>query len=95
MYDWKRSKEIKLDNPWSKGIKEITKDKSNTNFWHYSIQLSIYKLILERKYDIIIDSMFFLCLHPNRNTYKKYKVEWQEEFMKKLISYRLKQLKIS
>jgi len=59
--DWKRSKEIKMSNIWKSGNHPITHDLDDCNFIHYSLQLCIYKTILEKNYGIIL---------PRKNTSK-------------------------
>ena len=71
IYDWKRSKEIKKDsrdNAFSP-IDHIP----NSNFWQYSLQLNIYKYILEKNYNIKIGDLYLVVLHPNHYTYRKIK----------------------
>ena len=43
--DWKRSKQIKKENKWEKGF-GILRDIPHANYYHYAIQLNIYKRIL-------------------------------------------------
>lgn len=65
IYDWKRCKEIKKHNPWNKySINPMLDYLPDTNYWHYSLQLNMYKNILESKYDKIVTDMFLVCLHP-------------------------------
>jgi hypothetical protein len=69
IYDWKRSKEIVKTKSW---LQFSTSDKishiPDTNYWHYCLQLNTYKLILKNKYDIDIETMYLVCLHPdNKN----------------------------
>jgi len=42
IYDWKRSKEIKSENPFSSGLYPLN-HLPDTNYWHYSLQLNVYK----------------------------------------------------
>ena len=75
IYDWKRSKEIKYDDPrcdfcTTKCINHIP----NLNFWHYSMQLGIYKRILEDKYDVKIAGMYLIILHPDQKNYERIQV---------------------
>ena len=69
IYDWKRVEEISKaskNNEWSKGsILNIPDSK----YWHYALQLNIYKFILQSKYNIIISNLYLLALHPNNNNY--------------------------
>ena len=73
--DWKRSKNISLP-------KSLTKH-SNTNYWHYTYQLNVYKYILEHNYNITIKNMVIVQMHPNYPTYKTYEViDLQEDIIK-------------
>jgi len=72
--DWKRSKEIKFENKWQKGISPHTRHLDDCNFVHYSLQLSIYKYILEKNYDKKISECFIVVLHPNQDSYNKYHI---------------------
>jgi CRISPR/Cas system-associated exonuclease Cas4 (RecB family) len=55
--DWKRSKSIY--KPRSMFI-------SNTTYWHYTIQLNLYKYILEEKYDMKISKLVIVQMHPEK-----------------------------
>lgn len=66
IYDWKRCKEIVQNDAFNKwaltpGMETIP----DTNYWHYSLQLNLYKLILTEKYGIRVTGMYIICLHPN------------------------------
>ena len=45
IYDWKRAKEIKTENPYQKGLDPLD-HLPDTNYWHYTLQLNIYASIL-------------------------------------------------
>lgn len=69
IYDWKRSKEIKR-----RGFDKMRKPLNHlddVNFNHYSLQLNIYRWILETYYDVKVKGLFLIVLHPNQKTYKK------------------------
>ena len=44
------------------------------NYVHYSLQLNIYKKILESNYGIQIRDMYLVCMHPTYDRYMKYEV---------------------
>jgi hypothetical protein len=72
IYDWKRSKEIVFDNVYGRHAKTACiSHLPDTNFWHYSLQLNTYKMILQDKYGLKIGGMFLVVLHPNQNTYAR------------------------
>ena len=73
IYDWKRSKEIKNSNDFETGFEPLD-HLPNANYWHYSLQLNIYKRILETKYDIHIKGMCLIVLHENHKNYMRYEL---------------------
>lgn len=89
--DWKRSKEIKKTNGWESAIVECISHIPNSNYWHYSLQLNMYKYILEKQYGKKVVDLCLVCLHPN-NGYLRYKVPILHEEIKSLIEYRKSQL---
>jgi len=68
LYDWKRIKELKKDNTFEKGLGKLNK-LHHCNYIHYSIQLNIYKRILETRYDMKISEMCLVILHPENENY--------------------------
>jgi len=68
LVDWKRSKKIKKDNPWRKCFAPVG-HLPDCNFFKYSLQLNIYRFILESQYSLSISQMSIVCLHPeNENS---------------------------
>lgn len=68
IFDWKRSKEIK-ENGFNFGYYPLT-HIPDTNYWHYNLQLNIYKKILEKNYDKKIKELNLVILHPNKKNYE-------------------------
>ena len=68
LYDWKRIKELKKDNIFEKGLGKLS-NLDHCNYIHYSIQLNIYKRILETRYNIKISEMYLVILHPENENY--------------------------
>ena len=90
IYDWKRSKEITGANNFSKfALEPCIKHIPDTNFWHYSLQLNIYKTILERKYNKVIKELFLVRLHNNNTTYELIPVPFLDKEMDDLFKMRL------
>ena len=69
IYDWKRSKEITKTSNFNKyALTECINHLPDTNFWHYSLQLNVYKYILEKNYGKKVKGLYLVCLHPsNKN----------------------------
>jgi len=68
IYDWKRTLGIKKTNPFKQGFYPF-QDMDDVNFNHYSLQLNMYKYILEKNYNIEIESMNLVCLHPSNDSF--------------------------
>ena len=73
LYDWKRSeKVVEGGQPIAKnkfdehGLKPI-ENVPNTDYWHYALQLSFYRYILEKNYGIRIKESRLVVLHPTLN----------------------------
>lgn len=71
--DWKRSKEIKTNNPYQSGLYMFS-HLDDCNYVHYSIQLNIYRHLLETNYDKKVIGMCLLIFHPNNERYNLYYV---------------------
>lgn len=90
LFDWKRSKEIK-DSSRENGYYPIS-HLSNANYWHYSLQLNIYKAILEKNYGLEVESMALVVLHPNNDSYQLIKVPDLSDEVEMMFKERVKEL---
>ena len=69
IYDWKRCQSIEKTSGWNKySIEDCVNHLPDTNFWHYSLQLNIYKHILEKNYGVEISQLFLVKLHPDNKS---------------------------
>lgn len=95
IYDWKRCKEIPYDAFRNKtSSTECISHIQDCKFWHYSLQLNIYKTILEEKYGKIVTDLYLIALHPD-NPYKSYerlKVPFLPAEMESLFALRKQQI---
>jgi len=75
IYDWKRSNDISQKvSPFNKfSITPGLKNIPDTNYWHYTLQLNLYKAILESKYNKKVKELFLVGLHPD-NQYENYEL---------------------
>ena len=74
IYDWKRSDKIiengmpvKISKYQEKGLHPL-ENLENCAYYHYALQLSLYKFILEKNYDINVSELRLGIFHP---TYDK------------------------
>lgn len=98
IYDWKRCRNIQKTNGFNKwGNKECIDHFPDSNYWHYSLQLNIYKALLERNYNIEIDGLFLVCMHPNNknHNYLKIRTPTLQEEVGNLFALRLLDLDIT
>ena len=94
IYDWKRSKEISRINKFDKYAEIYSiSHLPDSNFWHYSLQLNTYKVILEKKYGKKVTNLRLVRLHPNcletnEDTYELIDVPILKKEMRDLFSLR-------
>jgi ATP-dependent exoDNAse (exonuclease V) beta subunit len=69
IYDWKFSKEIQTHSYGKKGLGPLT-HMNDCNTSHYSLQLNLYREILERKYGFVVRDMVLVFMH--RDLYESY-----------------------
>ena len=87
IYDWKRSKEIKEDNKWDKGLGPMS-HLPNSNFWHYTLQLNVYRWFLETYYGLKIAEMCIVIFHPNNTNYQIFPLKRLEKEIEVMIECR-------
>jgi hypothetical protein len=69
IYDWKRTEELKTDNPFQSGRGPVS-HLPDTNYWHYSLQLNVYRYILEKHYGYTVSELALVVLHPNNASWR-------------------------
>ena len=70
LYDWKRIKELKTDNPWEKGT-GVCAALDHCNGVHYSLQLNLYRYLIETRYGIQVSEMNLVLFHPERDEFER------------------------
>ncbi len=93
IYDWKRSLKVVdsisgrpiVENRWDKGLFNL-KDMGDTSYNHYSIQLSLYRYILEKNYEIDVSKLFLVVLHPDYIKYYKVEVPYLKDKVEYILS---------
>ena len=100
MVDWKRSKNLIIDGYPKKygpgrGL-SILAHLDNSSYYHYELQQSFYKYILETEYGMKVSSMILCVLHPEYDRYytiklSDYRVQEVREMIAALISLSIRQ----
>lgn len=91
IYDWKRCEEIPHEAFGNKtSITPCISHLPDSKFWHYTLQLNTYKMILEHKYGKKITALYLVRLHPDNpyKTYDRIHVPILEKEMADLVEYR-------
>ena len=94
IYDWKRAESIKEENRWQSGLGPLT-HLPDTNYWHYSLQLNVYRYIIQKYYGYIVSELALVILHPINPTYKVMKLNLMDEEVQDMMSARKAALDIS
>ena len=87
IYDWKRSKEIKSENQFGTGFPPVD-HLPDTNYWHYTLQLNVYRWVLEKYYGLHITDMFLVILHPDNKSYKRMRLNRLDDEVEDMINAR-------
>ena len=91
MVDWKRSKNLIIDGyPKKYGTGRglsILAHLDNSSYYHYELQQSFYKYILETEYGMKISSMILCVLHPDYDRYYPIKLsDYRIEEVREMIA---------
>ena len=91
IYDWKRSKEFKYENRWQKGS-GLLLHLDDCNIVHYSLQMNMYRRILQTHYGETVAGMVLIRCHPNIESYDKYESAIMDEEISAILAKRLEYL---
>lgn len=91
IYDWKRCKDIKTTNNFENAYYPLN-HLPNTNYWHYTLQLNIYRWILETYYGMKISGLFLIILHPNNKSYIRMELNILHDEIQEMINCRKRAL---
>ena len=94
MVDWKRSKNLIIDGyPKKYGMGRglsILSHLDNSSYYHYELQQSFYKYILETEYGMKVSSMILCVLHPDYSRYYTIKLpDYRVEEVREMIAAHL------
>ena len=94
MVDWKRSKNLIIDGyPKKYGTGRglsILSHLDNSSYYHYELQQSFYKYILETEYGMKVSSMILCVLHPEYDRYFTIKLsDYRKDEVEEMIAAHL------
>ena len=93
IYDWKRIEELKTENRWQSGLGPVD-HLPDTNYWHYSLQLNVYRYILQKHYGVVVSELALVILHPANNAWKVAKLNFMDEEVAGMMAARARALAV-
>ena len=91
IYDWKRCKKISKTNSFEMG-KYPVDHLPNSNYWHYALQLNIYRRILMKEYGETVSKLYLVCLHPNQESFQRLEVPIMDAEIDDIFEFRKNQI---
>lgn len=96
IYDWKRCLHIspQHDRPdYPKfGKAKCVRDLPDNHYWHYALQLNMYKRILEAKYGKTVVALYLICLHPTHSEYQRIQLPILPKHIDRILKHRKKMI---
>jgi hypothetical protein len=89
IYDWKRSKEIKTANDFESGYTPLG-HLPNCNYWHYTLQLNVYRWFLETFYGCVVSDLYLIILHPDNKNYRRLRLNILDQEVHDMLDCRLR-----
>jgi len=89
IYDWKRSKEIKTANDYESGYPPLN-HLPNCNYWHYTLQLNVYRWFLQTFYGCVVSDLYLIILHPDNKNYRRLRLNILEQEVDDMLACRLR-----
>jgi hypothetical protein len=87
IYDWKRSKDIKTANDFESGYPPLN-HLPNCNYWHYTLQLNVYRWFLETFYGLEVAELYLIILHPDNKNYRRLRLNILEDEVQDMLACR-------
>ena len=87
IYDWKRTKEIKMENPFQSGLGPLS-HFPDCNYWQYTLQLNLYRWIIEKHYGMKITELALIVLHPSNTSFKRFVLPILHDEIEELLNCR-------
>lgn len=85
IYDWKCSKGIKKDNFKGELALPPLHRFQNCNFNQYSLQLNVYKWIIEKHYGYKVKDLYLVVLHDSNPNYQLEPVEDLQDYVEVIL----------
>jgi len=78
IYDWKRTEGLKTENKFQSGLGPVS-HLPDTNYWHYSLQLNVYRYILQKYYGCVVSELALVVLHPENSGWQVARLNFMDD----------------
>ncbi len=92
VYDWKRSKKIKMENRYQSGQGPM-EHLPDVNYWHYTLQLNVYRWFLQKHYGLKVVELAIVIFHPNNSNYQIFKLNILDDEIQDMLDSRMRAVK--
>lgn len=89
LVDYKTNSDIHKNEKYAKQMKAPLQHLKDTTLNHYAIQLSIYKYLIEKYTNIIIDEFFIVYMSENKDDYEIIEVEYLKKEVEELLRWEI------
>ena len=93
IYDWKRIEEAKTENRYQSGLGPVA-HLPDVNYWHYTLQLNIYRYILQKHYGYTVSELALVVLHPINSSWRILALNTMEDEVMDMLAARARALAI-
>lgn len=93
IYDWKRVEDLKTENKFQSGLGPVS-HLPDTNYWHYSLQLNVYRYILQKHYGYVVSDLALVVLHPGQSSWRVFKLNFMDDEVADMMAARARALAV-
>ena len=94
IYDWKRIEELKTENRFQSGLGPV-EHLPDTNYWHYSLQLNVYRYIIQKHYGYVVSELALVVLHPANTAWRVAKLNFMDDEVVGMMAARARALAVA
>jgi hypothetical protein len=84
LVDWKTNAQIRQEAYKGETGLGVCSDLPNTNYSHYTLQLSLYAYILERDYGYTVDKLYLVHLMEDR--FEPYRIQYRKDKILEMVN---------
>ena len=78
-----------MENKWGSGLGPMD-HLPDSNYWHYTLQLNVYRWFLQKHYGLKIVDLCIVIFHPNNTNYQKFKLNILNDEIEDMLACRMR-----